>query len=42
MAHILTNPFYKDVWSTDEMRDVFADRHRYQRWLDVEAALARV
>lgn len=42
MAHILTNPYYKDIWSTDEMRDVFTDRHRYQRWLDVEAALARV
>ena len=42
MAHILTNPYYQDIWSTNEMRDVFTDRHRYQRWLDVEAALARV
>jgi adenylosuccinate lyase len=42
MAHILTNPYYQNIWSTDEMRNVFTDRHRYQRWLDVEAALARV
>jgi adenylosuccinate lyase len=42
MAHILTNPYFQDTWSSEEMRDVFTDRHRYQRWLDVEAALARV
>lgn len=42
MAHILTNTYFQDTWSTEEMRDVFTDRHRYQRWLDIEAALARV
>ncbi|MFW5722843.1 MAG: hypothetical protein ACOCWT_06050, partial [Desulfohalobiaceae bacterium] len=41
-AGILDSEFYKDGWSTEEMRAVFDDRRRYQRWLDIEAALARV
>ena len=41
-AGILDSQFYKDGWSTEEMRDVFDDLRRYQRWLDIEAALARV
>lgn len=32
----------KDAWSTEEMRRVFNDENRMQRWLDVEAALALV
>ena len=32
----------KDFWSTKEMRNIFCDEVRIQRWLDVEAALARV
>jgi len=40
MAHIIDSEFYKDGWGTKEMRDVFDDRKRYQRWLDVEVALA--
>ncbi len=39
---ILESEFYGDGWSTPEMRAVFDDRRRYQRWLDIEAALARV
>ena len=31
----------KDAWSTEEMRGVFNDAARMQRWLDVEAVLAR-
>ena len=32
----------KDAWSTEEMRGVFSDENRMQRWLDVEAALALI
>jgi adenylosuccinate lyase len=42
MAHVITNEFYKDAWGTEEMRHVFSARTRYQRWLGVLAALARV
>lgn len=42
MSHIIDNEFYKDSWGTAEMRRVFDDRLRYQRWLDVEVALAKV
>ena len=31
----------KDAWSTEEMRGVFNDAARMQRWPDVEAALAQ-
>lgn len=40
MAHIIDSEFYKNGWGTKEMRDVFDDRKRYQRWLDIEVALA--
>lgn len=42
MAHIIDSEFYKNGWGTEEMRLVFEDHTRYQRWLDIEAALARV
>ncbi len=42
MSHIIDNEFYGDGWSTAEMRKVFDDRARYQRWLDIEVALAEV
>ncbi|MGE4298764.1 MAG: adenylosuccinate lyase family protein [Desulfovibrionaceae bacterium] len=42
MAHIIDNEFYRDGWGTEEMRQVFDDRHRYQRWLDIEVVLAEV
>jgi len=42
MAHVITNEFYKNAWGTEEMRHVFSARTRYQRWLGVLAALARV
>ncbi len=32
----------KNSWSTEEMRNIFCDEVRIQRWLDVEAALALV
>ena len=39
---VFDSTLLKDVWSTKEMRDVFSDESRIQRWLDVEAALATV
>lgn len=32
----------KDAWSTEEMRRIFSDENRMQRWLDVESTLALV
>lgn len=40
MAHIIDHSFYRDSWGTAEMRAVFDDERRFQRWLDVWAALA--
>ena len=28
------------LWSTDELRDIFSEENRIQKWLDFEAALA--
>ena len=38
----LDSAFFKDLFGTDEMRAIFEERNQLQRWLDVEAALARV
>lgn len=40
-SHIIDSVFFKDQYGTDEMRRVFDDEALLQRWLDVEAALAR-
>lgn len=42
MAHIIDSEFYGNGWGTEEMRAVFDDRKRYQRWLDIEVVLAEV
>ncbi|MGE4527892.1 MAG: adenylosuccinate lyase family protein [Rhodospirillaceae bacterium] len=42
MAHIIDHAFYKDSWGTPEMRAVFGEYARFQRWLDIEAALAEI
>jgi adenylosuccinate lyase len=39
-GHITDSSFYGDRYSTPASRRIFCDRCRYQRWLDVEAALA--
>jgi adenylosuccinate lyase len=39
-CHIVDSGFYSSGYTTDEAREIFCDIHRYQRWLDVEAALA--
>lgn len=41
MAHIIDHEFYADSWGTPEMRAVFSERARFQRWLDIWAALAQ-
>ena len=39
-SHIVDSRFYRAGYSTDEARCIFCDLRRFQRWLDVEAALA--
>jgi len=39
-GHIVDSQFYSTGYTTDEARRIFCDKYRYQRWLDVEAALA--
>jgi len=39
-SHIVDSSFYSAGYTTLEARQVFCDLRRYQRWLDVEAALA--
>jgi adenylosuccinate lyase len=41
MAGMIDSAFFGDLYSTAEMREVWSDRTMIQRWLDVEAALAR-
>lgn len=38
----MNSEFYRNSWGTPEMRAVFEDEHRFDRWLRIEAALARV
>ena len=40
VSHIIDSRFYADAYSTPESKRIFCDLYRYQRWLDVEAALA--
>lgn len=40
-SHIIDSRFYRDGYSTAEIRKVFCDMRRMQRWLDVEVALAQ-
>ena len=39
-CHIVDSGFYSSGYTTAEAREVFCDIYRYQRWLDVESALA--
>ena len=39
-SHIVDSGFYSNGYATSEVRTIFCDIYRYQRWLDVEAALA--
>ena len=40
-AHVIDSVIFKDMYGTDELRQVFSDENLLQCWLDVEAALAR-
>ncbi|MFP7755180.1 adenylosuccinate lyase [Thermodesulfobacteriota bacterium B35] len=39
-GHIVDSRFYSRGYCTGEARKIFCDLYRYQRWLDVESALA--
>lgn len=41
-SHIVDSQFYSGGYTTQEARKIFCDKYRYQRWLDIEAALASV
>ena len=40
-SHAVDSVLFRDLFGSEEMRRVFADEALVQRWLDVEAALAR-
>jgi len=40
-SHIIDSEVHQDAWSTEETRHIFDTRTRFQRWLDIEVALAR-
>ncbi len=42
VSTMIDSKIFRDWFGSQEMRQVFTDEHRLQRWLDVEAALARV
>lgn len=42
MVHIIDSPYYRHIYGSEEMSAVFDARRRYQRWLDIETALAKV
>ena len=41
-SHPIDFQINPNVFSTPEMAEIFDEKARYQRWLDFEAALARV
>ncbi|NLJ80957.1 MAG: adenylosuccinate lyase [Firmicutes bacterium] len=40
-SNIIDSQLFKDLFGNEAMREVFSDRSLIQKWLDVEAALAR-
>lgn len=40
-AHVIDSALFKDMYGTDELRQLFSNQNLLQCWLDVEAALAR-
>ena len=40
-SHITDSRFFRRGYATDEVRAIFCDLHRMQRWMDVEVALAQ-
>jgi len=41
MATMIDSPLFGDLFSTEETRKIFSDETTIQKWLEVEAALAR-
>jgi adenylosuccinate lyase len=39
-SHIVDSRFYSGSYATGEARQIFCDKYRYQRWLEIEATLA--
>ena len=39
-SHITDSRFYSSGYTTEEARRVFCDKYRYQRWIEIEAAMA--
>ena len=39
---VVDSALFRDLFGTEAMREVFSERNQTQKWLDVEAALARV
>jgi 3-carboxy-cis,cis-muconate cycloisomerase len=40
-SHVIDSMIFRDLYGTDELRQVFSDGNLLQSWLDVETALAR-
>ncbi len=40
-SHMVDSALFRDQFGTEEMRRIFEDRNLLQKWMDVEAALAR-
>lgn len=40
MSHIIDHAYYRDSWGTPEMRAVFSEEARFQRWMEFWAVLA--
>lgn len=40
-SHLLDSRYFKDMFSSSPMREIFSDENRIVKWLDVEVALAR-
>lgn len=41
-AYVIDSVLFRDQFGTEQMREIFSDETTVQRWLDVEAALAKV
>src|SRR5260370_2381626 len=41
-ATVIDSTVFRNIFSSEPMRQVFSDEHRVQCYLDIEAALARV
>lgn len=41
MISVFDMTLLRDSWSTSAMREIFCEKNRIQKWLDVEAALAK-